>query len=130
MMEGSNIAYTAVEAYSLDPRNSRIISGGNQGSEVITGDIRFLWSFDPETGEGGFTGVSWFSGEANSPLAVAGISEEVIERGLTDGTRTNLNDVFTSWQSFINGHPDTDYVNMFVNTLVLQGAGACWTVLS
>lgn len=129
-MEGSNIAYTAVEAYSLDPSNSRIISGGNQGSEVITGDIRFLWSFDPETGDGGFTGVSWFSNIPNSPLAIAGKTEQQIESELTNGTRTDLNDVFSAWQSFINSNPETDYVNNFVSELVLEGARSCWATIS
>lgn len=130
MMEGSNIAYTAVEAYSLDPSNSRIISGGNQGTEVISGNIRFLWSFNPETREGGFTGVSWFASKQNTPLYVAGMSEKQIEDGLIDGSRTNLNDVFDEWQTFINGNPTTDFVHGFIDILYANNASGCWSSVS
>ena len=129
MLTGSNrVEYQAVQAFSADPRNGGIISGGTGDQVVVTEGTSFSWVYDPNnSSKSGFTGVGWFESTADSPINASGISLEVILDEFQNGTRTNLNDVFAAWQSYIEQRPDEDIVTQFVNTLVINGGGGCWS---
>lgn len=124
--------YSTVQAFAVDAGDSGIISGGGGNGNIIVEGTTFFWIYDPDTSAAnGFTGVGWFEGTAGSPIAVAterlGITYDDIMNGFREGTRTNLNDVFEAWQSYIEASGQTGIVSGFVNTLVLAGGSGCWT---
>ena len=111
--------YSAVEGGSIDPSNSTQISGPLVDDEtVITGGIRFSWSYDPTTGAGGFTGVGWFANDNTTPIGYSSYynNEEALEAALVNGSLQNLNAIFNAWQSFVQNAIEVegvDYVQQF-----------------
>lgn len=121
--------YSTVQAFSVEPANARVISGGSGEDITVTEGTTFFWVYDP-TGAtpSGFTGTGWYNDTPNSPICVSGISIKEIEDGFANETRTNLNDVFSAWQSFVNQHAGEGIVSDFVTTLVNNGGGNCWSM--
>ncbi len=119
-------AYSPVEAYSLDPANSGIISGGQGDSSIVVRGTRFLWVYNP-SGESGFTGNGWFANVEGTPLKVAGMTEEMLEQEFSTG-RTNLNDIFSTWQTYVNQEADLE--NDVVKTFQQMVGYNCWSNLS
>ena len=133
MIYGSNRVeeYSAVAAFSVETRDSGIISGGGGDSNVVVDGTTFSWVYDPNDPEhGGFTGFGWFDKTLDSPIAVFGQGLEAILDGFANGTRTNLDDVFKEWQAYIKqqeAQGRDGIVSGFVNTLVLAGGSGCWS---
>ena len=133
MIYGSNRVeeYSAVAAFSVETRDSGIISGGGGDSAVVVDGTTFSWVYDPNNLEqSGFTGVGWFDKTPGSPIAESGQRLEAILDGFANGNRTNLDDVFTAWQAYIEDQQaqgTTGIVSDFVNTLVLAGGSGCWS---
>ena len=111
-ISGENIVvkpYTPVDAYAVMPMADGITSGGTGGDATLTDGVRFLWVYNPDTPNGspsGFTGKGWFADLPGSPIwysiefysmTLGGILGE-----FANGTRTNLNDVFTNWQNYVD----------------------------
>lgn len=126
MYQGENtVYYTPVEAYALAADNGGIISGGRGEGAVTTEGASFFWVYDPDQPDAsGFTGVGWF--EQNGPISQTGYSLDAILEGFANGTRTDLTDLFTAWQSYCNEHEGT--VTAFVSTLVLAGGSGCYDI--
>lgn len=131
---GDNDVYanSPVAAYSVGTRNGGIISGGTGGETAVTEGVRFLWTYDPNSPDetpSGFTGQGWFENTTDSPIGwycfQKGIDLETILAGFKNGDRTNLNDVFTAWQSYVNEQASggNDVVKTFQGKLPL----ACWS---
>lgn len=113
MLSGNNtVYYEKVEAYSVNTRSSRLISGGFGDEVEVTQGFTFQWVYDPN-GPSGFSGNGWFTKEPNTPLY--GVDEKELEEDFANGTRTNLDSYFQKWQSVVAGQPDgSDYVGDFV----------------
>ncbi len=131
-MNGENYVedYSSVQAYTVQTRDAGIISGGGGEHVVVTEGTRFFWVYNPD-GTGGFTGVGWFESTANSPIKVYcdknSTSITNIIEGFANGTRTDLTDVFTAWQSYVDSNPGQEIVTNFVNTIVGAGGTGCWS---
>lgn len=129
MIYGEDIieAYSPVQAYSVDPRNSGIISGGQGDSSIVVQGTRFLWVYNP-SGVSGFTGNGWFSNVTGSPLAVAGMTEEQLMQEFSTGARTSLNDIFKTWQNYVNEQAElgNDVVKKFQQLVGYD----CWSNLN
>lgn len=129
MIEGSNWVeeYQPVQAYSVEVSSNGIISGGGGDEAIVSEGTTFYWRYDPNGGiSSGFTGVGWFEDTCGSPIAVSGKNLDTILAEFENGSRTNLNDVFEAWQTYVSDHPGT--VSSFVNTLVAKGGGGCWSM--
>lgn len=109
--------YTPVDAYAVMPMADGIISGGTGDDNVVVGETRFFWVYDPNNlSRSGFTGLGWFCGVKNTPLA--NITEEQLLSEFELGVRTDLNDMFSQWQILVNNQPaDADYVKDFIDLL-------------
>lgn len=134
MIFGSNDVYEPVAAYDVGQytRNG-IISGGNGGNATATQGVNFKWVYDPNNPSGsGFSGGgSWHQTTIGSPIWYyqtygSGAGTDVVSE-IADGTRTNLNDVFAEWQSYVNDEGDLghDVVQEFQQAV---GYG-CWSNL-
>lgn len=129
MIYGENYVevYSPVEAYSVDARNSGIISGGSGGSTIITQGTRFLWVYDPNQNDlGGFTGGSWLIGVGGTPLEDWTLEQvgEYFEAG-----NTNLDEVFRAWNRYVveNAENDPLIVSRFQEAIVSRGGSfSCW----
>ena len=130
-MNGENYVedYSSVQAYTVQTRDAGIISGGGGEHVVVTEGTRFFWVYNPD-GTGGFTGVGWFESIESSPIKEycdnKGTTLKDIMSEFANGTRTDLTDVFTVWQGYINDHPDELIIRNFVNTLIHAGGDSCW----
>lgn len=125
MITGSNRIeeYSSVQAYAVAPQNSGIISGGT-GDVTVNEGMTFLWVYDPN-GTSGFTGVGWFADVPNSPLDYASKTAEQINQEFASGTRRNLDDIFTNWQTLVNS--GSGIASDFAKYLTMSNAAACWT---
>lgn len=126
MITGSNKVeeYSSVEAYSVAPQDSGIISGGQGDNVTVNDGMVFSWVYDPN-GTSGFTGVSWFDTVPNSPLAYAGISAADLNAQFANGSRTTLDDIFQSWQTLVES--GEGIASDFAKHLTVNGANNCWT---
>lgn len=129
--------YTPVDAYAVMPMAGGIISGGSGGDATVTQGVRFLWVYDPDTPNGspsGFTGKGWFADTEGSPIWYSihfhSMTLEGILGEFANGTRTNLNDVFTNWQNYVNalGAQGTDVVQNFQAEFGFNSG--CWSNLT
>lgn len=113
MTTGYNtVYYESVAAYSVNARSSRIISGGFGDEVIVTEGTTFQWVYDPN-GNSGFSGNGWFTDVPDTPLY--GADEEKLEAGFEDGTITDLNQYFQTWQTTIANQPEgSDIVGDFV----------------
>lgn len=127
--------YTPVEAYGISTYAGGISSGGTGGDATSTQGVRFLWVYDPDMPDkapSGFTGGGWYEDRQGSPIwhssQFYSITLEDILAGFKDGTRENLNDVFTNWQDYVDaqGSLGNDVVQDFQYT-VPRG---CWSNLN
>ena len=131
MLSGSEkvYKYTPVEAYGVSTYADSMISGGDGDGAVSTRGVRFFWVYDPtkpETSPSGFTGQGWFANEEHTPIKVSGYSLEHILREFELGDRTNLNDVFNTWQQYINNIPEEDHLDPIFIFQSKIGISACW----
>lgn len=122
MIYGSNEVYTPVEAYSVMPMDTGVISGGFGDDATVTGGARFYWVYYPNNPNGspsGFTGNGWFTNIEYSPIVVyCAENNKDLDTFFIEfqNDRTNLDDVFRVWNNWasaqfsING---TNYVNKF-----------------
>ena len=133
MIQGSNdVHYTPVDGYGVATyADNGIISGGNSGSATIVGSTRFFWVYDPNNTEtSGFTGNGWFTDIDYSPISVFLKNKSMSLEQFLDqfdqevNPRTNLDDVFTYWQDYVDKNP---YGNYPANFAVLVGAN-CFTL--
>ncbi len=129
------ITYTPVEAYGISTFADGIISGGTGGDATVTQGVRFLWVYNPDTpnaAPSGFTGQGWFADAEGSPIwysiQFSGMTLQGILDEFAAGTRTNLNDVFTNWQNYVDalGSQGTDAVQQFQQKL----GWTCWSNLN
>lgn len=114
MLSGNNtVYYEKVEAYSVNTRSSRLISGGFGDEVTVTQGTTFLWVYDPN-GPSGFSGQGWFTDVENTPLH--GVDEEELKAGFANETITNLDSYFQEWQSVVAAGQSNgfDYVRDFV----------------
>lgn len=115
MIYGENYVeiYSPVQAFSVDARDSGIVSGGGGGSTVVTEGNTFLWVWNPEVeNRGGFTGQSWLVQTEGTPINVMGWDLADLEQHFQ--TSDNLDNVFATWQNFVNNDPDGNWVNKFI----------------
>lgn len=115
--------YSSVQAYSIAPQNSKIISGGDDGDVQVNQGYTFSWVYNPN-GVSGFTGVSWFDDVDGSPLNYSGITAEEINSQFENSNRQDLNDIFRTWQDYLalNDSAASD----FAKYLTLNNAYGCW----
>ena len=134
MISGNNyVYYETVAAYSVSPQNARVFSGGGGDHTVVTEGTTFYWVYDPENpSDAGFTGAGWLDNVAGSPLAVAGISGQTVQDQLVNGERQNLNDIFKTWQDYVNVQKEQENYsvvsNFIVNLVSKGGTSSCFTV--
>lgn len=136
MLSGSEeIWYTPVEAYGVSTFAGGISSGGMGGDATVTEGVRFLWKYDPDTPDktpSGFTGQGWFADTNGSPIWYSIQFYSMTLQGILDefagGTRTNLNDVFTNWQNYVDaaGSQGNDVVQQFQRAVGYD----CWSNLN
>lgn len=87
-----------------------IVSGDPEpvdGSAVIVVWIR--WRYDEDTGEGGYTGISWYENDSNNGWIDKYYSLEEWKNYLVTARPTDLNDVLGDWDvgkktDFLNAH--------------------------
>ena len=131
---GDNDVYanSPVAAYSVGTRDGGITSGGTGGDAAVTQGVRFFWTYDPTSPNGtpsGFTGKGWFESTPGSPIWYSiqnyGMTLQGILDGFKEGDRTNLNDVFTNWQNYVDaqGSQGTDVVQQFQRLVDYD----CWS---
>lgn len=133
MIYGDNYVevYSPVEAYSVNSRSARIISGGSGDDAVISQGTRFLWRYDPDNPDNsGFTGYGWFADEPNTPLATFG-NDDAVNQAFANEEISNLNTYFAAWQELINSTPDNTYVQSFLIKIAFaagseEAAAACY----
>lgn len=134
---GDNDVYanSPVAAYSVGTRDGGIISGGTGGHVTTTRGVNFEWVYDPGTpgaSPSGFTGQGWFAETPGSPIwwycSQKGTDLKTILEEFAGGTRTNLNDVFQNWQTYVDalGFQGTDAVQQFQQEL----GWTCWSNLT
>lgn len=133
MIYGDNVVYyTPVEAYPVMLMDGGIISGGTGGDATTTQGVRFTWVYDPDTPGGtpsGFTGKGWFAETVGSPIWYSIEFYSMTLQGILDefsgGTRTNLNDVFTNWQNYVDAgsFQGNDVVQQFQRAVDYD----CWS---
>lgn len=129
MITGSNEVYTPVDAYRVATYADSVISGGNTGNEVISGNTRFYWVYDPNDPYGkttsGFTGQGWFENILYSPIGyymtVNGDKDimVLINDIFGDSGTNNLNNVFDVWQNYVKSNPEA--VGNFQTDIILKG---------
>lgn len=133
---GDNDVYanSPVAAYSVGTRDGEIISGGIGGEATATRGVNFKWVYDPDTPgatPSGFTGKGWFAEMGGSPIyysiQVYGMTLQGILDEFAGGTRTDLNDVFKNWQSYVDaqGSQGNDVLQQFQQTVGYD----CWSNL-
>lgn len=112
MLSGNNtVYYEKVEAYSVNTRSSRLISGGFGDKVTVTQGTTFQWVYDPN-GTSGFSGNGWCTDVPNTPLY--GVNENILMQEFASG-REDLNDYFEKWQVIVENQPEgSDYVKNFV----------------
>ena len=108
-MEGE--IYTEVDASVLNPGISTMamISGNPEpidGQAYVVVWIR--WRYDSETGEGGYTGMSWYFNDSNNGLQKYG-TEELFKEWLTENGPTDFDEILSDWDAeekaaFLNAH--------------------------
>lgn len=108
-MEGE--IYTEVDASVLNPGISTMamISGNPEpvdGQAYVVVWIR--WRYDSETGEGGYTGHSWYFEDGNNGLQSYG-SETAFEQYLASDNPKDLDSILSTWNptekaAFLNAH--------------------------
>lgn len=114
--------YSGVYGRAVDPSN-QTQNSLNDGEETHVGGYTFLWVYDQNVTTGnGFTGSGWYETLSKSPLAVIGYTPSQVEENLRNGTWTNLNVIFSEWQSYANEHPDEFVASTFAKAL----PDACW----
>lgn len=119
----NSVSYIPVDANAVSTFDNGVISGGGTGDqEVVVENTVFTWVYDPDSPtRGGFSGEGWFLDALNSPMAVAGITSiEQVDAHFANSD--NLNDVFATWQAFVNQHPGEGIVTEFMKTT------SCWSV--
>ena len=134
MIYGSNSVeeYSTVQAFTADPSDSGIISGGTGDSTVVVGGVRFYWIYNPQNPSGpgsGFTGCGWFETIDDTPIKVCGKPLSSILDQFADGTRSDLNDVFSTWQSYVIQQAEsgrTGIVSNFEELLGRANGWDCW----
>ena len=77
------------------------------GEAVIVVWIR--WRYDEDTGEGGYTGISWYENDSNNGWIDKYYSLEEWKNYLVTARPTDLNDVLGDWDvgkktDFLNAH--------------------------
>lgn len=122
MIQGSEVIYyTPVEAYGVTTFADGIISGGGGNDTTISQSVRFFWVYDPSrpnTSPSGFTGMGWFENTQDTPIWLSeknGILLEDILDQFSQGIKTNLNQEFQSWNSYVieNSSLSNDIVGRF-----------------
>ena len=113
MLSGNNtVYYEKVEAYSVNTRSSRLISGGFGDEVTVTQGTTFLWVYDPN-GTSGFSGKGWHTESLNTPLH--GVNEDILMEDFKNGDRKDLNEYFQKWQEIVEKQPEgSDIVREFV----------------
>ena len=100
-MEGE--FYTEVDASVLNPGISpmAMVSGDPEPPEGSTTSIVWIrWRYDNQNGDGGFTGISWFTGIEGNIISNRFDTEQQFKDHLVElgeGGPTYLNDMFASW---------------------------------
>lgn len=132
MIYGDNYveAYSPVEAYSVDARNTRVISGGTGDEVVITQGTRFLWRYDSTNQvSSGFTGYGWFAGVSNTPLA--GFADDKDVNQAFENGAIDMTSYFRAWQQLVNSVTGNTYVQDFIGRIAIaagsvEAARACY----
>ena len=111
-MSFSGEVYAEVEASVVNNGISpmAMISGNPtpvDGQAYVVVWIR--WRYDPETGEGGYTGQGWFWNDSNNALPEYWTSEEEFKSWLKTNNPQNLDSCLESWNAtdkaaFLNTH--------------------------
>ena len=132
MLYGDNVVYyTPVEAYPVMTMDVGIISGGTGGDAAVTEGVRFFWVYNPvstHSAPSGFTGQGWFADVNGSPIWYStennNMTLDDILDGFAEGKRTDLYDVFSDWQDYVDaqGSQGNDVVKQFQKTV----GYACW----
>lgn len=73
--------------------------------------VWLLWRYDTETGNGGFTGKSWYFDDPNNVLKDKYTTEDNFKNFLMGENPPDLDDIFTKWDAgrksnFLNAHKD------------------------
>lgn len=107
--------YVEVDASVVNNGISTLSISGEQGEqggeEFIV--VWLLWSYDEETGNGGFSGVSWYFND--TPLKSFFTNEQEFKEYLKTDRPTDLNKYLGSWDKqdkidFIKKHPELGVV--------------------
>lgn len=107
--------YVEVDASVVNNGISTLSISGEQGEqggeEFIV--VWLLWSYDEETGEGGFSGVDWYFDD--TPLKSSFGNEQEFKEYLRREKPTDLNQYLGSWDKqakidFIKNHPELGVV--------------------
>lgn len=128
MIYGDNYVevYTPVEAYSVNSRSARVVSGPIDDDITVSSGMVFHWVYD-ENGTSGFTGGGWFAGTTDpswTPVKHAGYTNDEINSQFANNTRSNLNDIFQNWQSLVA--QDAGLPGDFAKII----PDACWDTVS
>lgn len=131
MLSGSEVVYTPVEANGVSFQAARIISGGSGGDATITSSMRFFWFYNPDTKQGGFTGVRWYEDMVGSPIYNylrdnSKQLSEFLDEFVDAVPRQNLNDIFSAWNDFVKNNSEGKYQDKFYGA-VWNANGDCAT---
>ncbi len=107
--------YVEVDASVVNNGISTLSISGEQGEEgggefIV---VWLLWSYDEATGNGGFSGVSWYFGE--TPLKKFFENEQAFKQYLIENKPNDLNAYLGNWDKqdkidFIKNHPQLGVV--------------------
>lgn len=111
--------------------DASVIGGGIMPMAMISGSpeqvageetfgVWLLWKYDDQTGNGGFTGVSWFFDDSCNPIRKKYNTEQEFKDYLMGYKPTDLNDVLGDWDPAEKGQ-------FFTNNQGALGAHNCFS---
>lgn len=132
-MSGYGEIYVEVNADVVNTGIATLSTSGNIGDGSTDGYYWLLWSYNVSDGtyiSGGFTGISWYWGEANNYIEQGWNNSGLGDQGydgfiqyLVDNPNlTNLDDILGSWPN--------EEKSLFLETHKLDpGFGSCFTFI-